>query len=117
MRDESVYLQDIVDAADEVFEFLAGLDYDAFVANRVIRKAVIFNLVIVGEAAGRLSDAVRERHPEIDWPGIISFRNYVVHEYFGIRWRDVWESASHELPTLGQQIAHILKEEFPEPEE
>jgi uncharacterized protein with HEPN domain len=116
MRGEALYLQDMADAANEVFEFVAGLDYDAFLANKAIRKAVLCDLVIIGEAASHVPESSRARYPGIDWSGVISFRHYAVHHYFGIRWRDVWESASQELPALSQQVAHILEDEFPEEE-
>lgn len=49
------------------------------------------------------------------WPDVIAFRNIIVHEYFGLSWTLVWETASREVPELKRQVETILSSEFPNP--
>ena len=75
---------------------------------------MVQKLAIIGEAAGRISDELTDRHPQIPWPQIIAFRNILIHAYFGIDWNEVWKSATVDCPVLRGQVAGILTEEFSE---
>ncbi|MBZ5629510.1 MAG: DUF86 domain-containing protein, partial [Acidobacteriia bacterium] len=88
--------------------FIAGLNKKQFVANELVRSAVLQKLTIIGEAASNVRQAVRDRHPEIPWVQIRGLRNIVVHHYFGVSWELVWGDASEEVPKLKTKIANIL---------
>jgi|ERR1043166_1846722 uncharacterized protein with HEPN domain len=111
MRHESLYLNDIVEAADYIAEFISGTDFEGFQKSELLRSAVVQKLGIVGEAAARVSENLTTRHPEIPWPQIVAFRNILVHAYFGIDWEVVWLAATDRCPLLRRQIAAILAEE------
>lgn len=108
MRREILYLSDIIEASGQVGAFIAGIDFEQFQQSELIRSAVVQKLTIIGEAAGRLSPAVRSRAPEVPWPQIVAFRNILVHAYFGIDWNEVWISAKDRCPVLREQTARIL---------
>jgi uncharacterized protein with HEPN domain len=55
-----------------------------------------------------------EKYPEVEWDDIRAFRNYVVHEYFGIALHIVWKAATEETPKLQNQIDRIFRREFPD---
>ena len=77
------------------------------------RAAVLHELTVIGEAASRVSADLRSRHAEVPWAKIVAFRNFVVHEDFGLRWAIVWETATALVPALRSQIETILRAEFP----
>lgn len=109
MRHERLYLADIVESADSIASFLHGCDRAQFDQSELIRSAVVYKLIVIGEAASRASQAGL-RYPSIPWQRIVSFRNIVVHEYFGTDWDVVWEAAGVHVPALRAQIAAILAE-------
>jgi len=109
MRLESPYLADIVEAADYVAEFIRGIDFQKFQKSELIRSAVVQKLATIGEAASRVSENLRNAHPEIPWPRIKAFRNILIHGYFGIEWEIVWNAAVHRCPELRNRIAAILR--------
>ena len=115
MRHERLYLNDIVEAADHIAEFIAGADFQAFQGSEMLRSAVVQKLGVIGEAAARVSADLTSRHPEVPWPQIVAFRNILIHAYFGIDWDIVWLAASEETPVLRDQIARIL-DEFGKPD-
>jgi uncharacterized protein with HEPN domain len=84
MRHESLYLTDIVEAADYIAEFIAGTDFPTFQGSELLRSAVVQKLAVIGESAARVSEELKSRHPEVPWPQIIAFRNILVYAYFGI---------------------------------
>ncbi len=112
MRLETLYLNDIVEAADHIAEFIAGIDYDAFQKSEMLRSAVVQKLGIIGEAASHVSEDLTTRHPEVPWPQIVAFRNILIHAYFGIDWDVVWRAATKRCPVLRGQIAGILAREL-----
>ena len=67
-----------------------GLSYEQFLADSKTVDAVVRNFEIIGEAANRLPDEIRDRFPNIDWQRIRGFRNRIVHDYMGIDYKIVW---------------------------
>lgn len=111
MRHENLYLNDIVEASNDIARFLRGVDADAFAQSDLLRSAVVHKLSVIGEAAARLSLEVTDRHPEVAWGQIVGFRNILIHAYFGIDWDIVWKAASEKCPHLRDQVARILAQE------
>jgi uncharacterized protein with HEPN domain len=68
-------------------------------------------LLIIGEAAVRVSDELRDRYPQVPWPQIVAFSNILIHAYFGIDWKEVWKAAKVDCPILRGQAASILATE------
>jgi len=111
MRRDILYLNDIVEAADHIAAFITSIDREAFDRSELVRSAVVQKLVIIGEAAARISEPVRHRYPLVPWPQIVAFRNILVHAYFGIDWDEVWRSARNRCPVLREQVLEILASE------
>jgi len=114
MRPERLYLQDMVEAADNVAFHTADCSRERFLGDRTVRAAVLHELTVIGEAAARLPVEFRGHHPEVPWSKIVAFRNLVVHEYFGLDWPIVWDTAATLVPVLREQLARVLSTEFPE---
>ena len=81
MRHESLYLNDIVKAADHIAEFISGIDFAEFQNSELLRSAVVQKMGVIGEAAGRVSDEFTSRHPEVPWPPIVAFRNILITQH------------------------------------
>jgi uncharacterized protein with HEPN domain len=114
MRPDRLYLSDIIEAADDIAEFVTGLDASSFEVDKRTRRAVLQALIQIGEAAGHVSPELKDKYPVVPWRQAVAFRNFVVHVYFATRWRTVWTTATEDIPPLRQQIAAILAAEFPE---
>jgi uncharacterized protein with HEPN domain len=71
--------------------------------------AVLHLLVVVGEAASRLSPEARARSPATSWRDVVAFRNIAVHAYFTVDWMMVWDAAVGDLPLLCRQVEELLK--------
>lgn len=112
MRREALFLRDVLEAADAVVGFLAGIDREAFLQSDLIRSAVLHKLTIIGEAAARLPQELRDRYPLIPWRQIVGFRNIAVHAYFSVDWQIVWTAASENVPELRRDVADIVAREF-----
>ena len=76
----------------------------------MLRSAVLQKLIVIGEAAGHLSEKFSNKNPEIPWVDMINFRNFAVHEYFSVNWKIVWDTAIGDIPPIEKQIAKLVKE-------
>jgi uncharacterized protein with HEPN domain len=114
MRHEKLYLTDIIEAADAIQQFLAGVEHDVFLRDDRTRSAVLHKLTIIGEAAAQLPREFWSRHPEIEWADIVGFRNIAIHAYFAVEWPIVWVTATQDVPALRVLVAAILAQEYPD---
>ena len=106
-----IFLNDILDAIEKIFNFIEGMDYEAFLIDEKTREAVARKIEIIGEAAKNLPSEIREKYANIDWKGIIGMRIKLSHEYFGISWSMVWETIQKDLSQLKDDILKILNDE------
>ena len=103
-----------MEALDSLARSLVDCKEAEFLSNDLLYSASAHKLTIVGEAASRMSDEIKERYPQGEWRKVIGLRNVLVHEYFGVDRPMVWEVAISEAPLLRDRIAAILLAEFPE---
>jgi len=98
----------ILDAISNIEEFTKDLSYEEYMADFKLRLAIVKLFEIIGEAVSSISSEVQEDHPEIEWTIIKSVRNVIVHEYFGIDYKVIWNSIQVNIPTLKKQLKDIL---------
>jgi uncharacterized protein with HEPN domain len=77
-------------------------------ASHTLQDAVLRNLQTMAESTQRLSDELKESHPEIEWRYIAAFRNVLVHDYLGIDIERIWEVTQNEVQELKQAIHSML---------
>jgi uncharacterized protein with HEPN domain len=108
MKDDQVYLRHILDAIEKIETYLGGQTYESFSNNDMMIDAVVRGLEIVGEATSHLSNQLRASHPEIPWRDAIDMRNFLIHEYFGVRTHVVWDTCKEDLPKLKKLIDDLI---------
>lgn len=108
-RDDLLYIGDISGSVKAIEIYIEDMGYDDFINDRKTYSATIRELEIIGEAVSKLSDELKEQYPNVLWQQIKSFRNKLIHEYFGIDYKIVWDVVKNELPILKSQIVDILK--------
>jgi uncharacterized protein with HEPN domain len=107
-RDWRFRVRDILAAVESVAEYTDGMTYEEFVADRRTRDAVVRNLMTMGESVRWIPDVVLSRHPAVPWRTMRGMRNVVVHEYFGIDDRILWQTVRGDLPPLAPLLEAVL---------
>ena len=106
-REPLLLLEDIIESIQKIKKYTAGLSKDDFLNDDKTVAAVIRNFEIIGEAANRIPDEIREKFLSVNWHRIIGFRNRIVHDYMGIDYEIVWEIIEKDLDDLKNQIQGI----------
>jgi len=108
MRRDQQRLVDILEALDWIAKAISGKTEADFIADETLCYAVAQKLTIIGEAVARLGPELKVRHRSVPWTDIVGLRNILIHEYFGIWWPLVWQTASDDAPILRAQVRNIL---------
>lgn len=109
-KDNTVYLKHIRDAALKIEQYLKGITQEKFLKNSLIQDAVSHEVQIIGEAVRHISSDFRRRYPDIAWRDIASMRSKIVHDYFGINLKIIWNAATKQVPKLKANILKILNQ-------
>jgi uncharacterized protein with HEPN domain len=109
-RDDTIYLQHVLDAIAKIEEYLAGYDEDDFQKTSLVQDGVIRQLMIIGEAIKQLSDNFRQQHPQVPWKDIAGMRDKLVHDYLGVDLDEVWLTTQDDLPELKLDVTNMLDE-------
>jgi len=96
MKDEDrIRIQHMIDASNEAFSFIEGITEENFSKNRMIILSVIKDIEIIGEAASRISDEIKIRNSDVPWQDIIGMRNRLIHGYFDVDIKLVWNTTKN----------------------
>ena len=86
------------------------MDFDAFVLDKKTVYAINRALEIIGEASKQIPVLVRNTYPEIPWKNMAGMRDKVIHEYFGVDLKRVWNTVNNDIPRLKPLFEKILKD-------
>lgn len=104
------YLHRMQAAARQALGFVSDLDLERFQEDVRTQMAVTMALVLVGEAASRMSALFpdfTEEHTEVPWARIKGMRNLIAHDYYELEMALVWDTLQRELPNLIAQIEEL----------
>ena len=115
-RHTYLLLLDVQSSLVKILEYTSGIGFEIYESDSKTKDAVERNFQIVGEAVSRIPDDFKKLHVHIEWRIIKDFRNYIIHEYFGIDNQIVWNIIQNRLPDLLAQISALLREQKADPE-
>ncbi|MBS3954797.1 MAG: DUF86 domain-containing protein [Methylomicrobium sp.] len=107
MKDDRIYIEHIIDCIDRINEYTEN-DQFVFMNSKMVQDAVIRNLQTLAESTQKLSEALKEQHPEINWKAISGFRNILVHNYLGLDLLQIWLVIENRLPPLRERLEKLL---------
>lgn len=99
-HEDDVRLRHMLDYSREAISLVGKRSRRDLDTNRMLQLSLVRLVEIVGEAAGRVSVSVRERHPQIPWREIAGMRNRLIHGYDFVDYDILWQTVKEDLPAL-----------------
>lgn len=103
-------LHDILEAIDHIISYVGNDNYQSFLSDVMRYHAIVYNLMIIGEAANLLTKDFCLAHPATPWKQIIGMRNFLIHGYQQVEKDVVWEVLSKDIHLLRTQIIDYLQD-------
>jgi uncharacterized protein with HEPN domain len=107
-RDYKVFLDDILEASEAIQTYVEGMSCEEFADDPKTRDAVIRNLEVIGEATKNIPQVVRDQRPAVEWKRIAGLRDILIHHYFGVDIKIIWDIVENKIPLLRDQIGSLL---------
>ncbi len=99
-RKWELFLIDMIECATKALRYADGLTLDTFRSDSLRKDAIVRNLELLGEAAEKIPDEVRRRHPDIPWRNVAGLRDILAHSYFAVDDGVLWDVVERHLPGL-----------------
>jgi uncharacterized protein with HEPN domain len=109
-RNVLVYIKDILQNMRDAEQFIQGMTYEQFVADKKTVNAILRSIEVIGEAAKRVPDDVRAQYPQIPWKEMAGMRDKVIHLYFSVDNETVWLVVKEHIPSLQPLIEQIVRD-------
>ena len=77
-------LEHILKSINFILANCRGIDFDYFLDQEFLKRAVVKELEIIGEASNYLSEELRAKYDTIEWRKIVGLRNRLIHKYYDI---------------------------------
>jgi uncharacterized protein with HEPN domain len=112
-REWPLRIQDILDAIARIQRFTAGMSFEDFRRiEEIILQGILYNFIIIGEAAVNVPNAIQSRDREIPWRLMGDMRNVIAHEYFQVNRDRLWRTICDDLPSLVPLLEELLAQEM-----
>lgn len=106
--DDKIRIQHMIDAAEEALSFVSDKSENEFNRNRMLVLSIIKEIEIIGEAASKISEETKLKFNNIPWQDIVGMRNRLIHGYFDVDIKLVWNTIKNDLPSLLKSLKEII---------
>ena len=108
MKDVKVYFNQILDSAEKIESYVAGMSNEQFLKDQKTQSAVIIQLMLVGEVSKKIDSQIRNTI-DLPWKDIIGFRDKAIHHYFNMDLDLIWNTIKNDVPDLKSKVTEHLK--------
>lgn len=106
-RDWKFFLQDILTCIDRIIIYMKGMGRKDFFNDQKTVDAVMRNLEVIGEAAKKLPENIKEKYPNMEWRKLAGLRDILIHHYFGIDEDIIWDVLANKIPEVKAELKKI----------
>ena len=109
-RNYKILINDIIAAMDHIVKFVEGMNYQEFIADEKTISAVFRKFEVIGEAIKLIPEHIRIGYPEVPWKRMAGMRDKLIHGYFTVDYKLVWNSIKIEIPKLKPEFQNIFND-------
>ena len=106
-----MYVEHILECIRRVEEYICGrrdlTGHEIFRSSSLVQDAVLRNLQVLAESAGRISPEHQALEPDVPWQQVRGFRNVLVHQYLGVDLEFIWSIVAEDLPVLKEKSMQL----------
>ena len=110
-KEDIIFVEHILDSLNKIEKFIDNFSERKFLEDEKLQDAVIRRIEIIGEAAKNISSDFKKKYPNVPWVKITGMRDKLIHHYFGINLKIIWNVIKEDIPMLKREIILILKKE------
>ena len=103
-------LQHIIEAADLIIKYTTNVTYEEFLSDKLLYGALVYYTMVIGEASYKLSPEFTSHYNDTPWADIAGMRHHIVHGYYKVDNRVVWNIITSDIPTLHDRVQQYLNE-------
>ena len=107
MKDTLYLMRDMLGAIKAIESYMLA-SFEDFQADGKRQDTVMYNLIILGEAAAQIPDEFQAQHPQIPWSAIIGTRHVIVHGYDQVKLQIVWDILQNDLESLKSNLTKLF---------
>lgn len=107
-KDPAIFLNHILDSINAIERYLSGVTEEHFYSSEEKQDLVVRRLEIIGEATKNIPSEFRVKNPEIPWKRMAGMRDIVIHQYYNVDYKIVWDTVTNFLPLLKKQIKKLI---------
>ena len=111
-KEPKEYLRHIIDECSYLIAVSNKLEFDAFLENETLKRAVVRSLEIIGEATKKIPPDFKVTWNSIPWKNMAGMRDRLIHDYIGVNYAIVWDVIINKIPDLHKQISAVLNKEW-----
>jgi len=105
---DAALLWDMLDAATKILAFVRGKTFQDYRGDELLRAAVERKIEIIGEAASKVSEQLKQDTPNMPWRPIVAQRNVLAHEYGEVNQESIWRVATVRVPELVAALEPLM---------
>jgi len=109
-HDPAISVRQMLDHAREAAAMARGRSRADLDTDRKLNLSLTRLVEIIGEAAARVPEDFRSRHPEVPWRATVGLRNRLIHAYDVVDFDILWDVVQQDIPSLIVQLENILKQ-------
>lgn len=107
-RSDVYYINDIKKCISSIEKYLLEIkDKNDFLNDEKMQKLMMFEIIIIGEAASKISMETKNNNPQIEWRLLSDMRNFLIHQYHDVCNDIVWATVNKDIPKLKEDIYSI----------
>ena len=107
---QAEFLKHILDECNYLLLESSTNNFENFVNDKRLTKAICRSLEIIGEASSRIHPDMKTKYSKVAWREMSDIRNKIIHDYFGIDYDIVWDTVKTDIPVLKEWIEIIIKQ-------
>lgn len=106
-RSDRIFFTDIIESMELIQNYINDVSEFDFENDSEKQDAVIRRFEIIGEAAKNISEKSKELYKDIPWREMAGMRDVIIHQYFGINMKMIWEVIMKDIPRIKSKLKKI----------